>query len=456
MAYIPPTNSVVAFQSDPTKLLVHASVSGTVTTTGGNSSVQVVGQIPPASVSGVGTFNVNPVGSGSMYAVLKDSSVAALQGTNPWVVQLTSGSVITTGGNSSVQVVGQMPPQSVSGVGQFTVNHVGNGSVVAVLKDSSVAALQGTNPWFVQLTSGSVITTGGNSSVQVVGLMPPQSVSGVGTFNVNPVGNGSVIAVLTTSSVAALQGTNPWQVIVPGSVVTVWKDSSVLAALTSTNASVISRLTNSSVATLQGTNPWIVAGSVFQYQAGTTITSISGTLTIGAITSGASIVGTYQEDNAHTSADRGLFTLGVRNDTVASFTSATLDYSPIATDSAGRTLTKPFSGNEASVWSTASAVSAGTASGVASVVVFPAAGAGLKNYITDFAISNTGATTTLVTFIDNDNSILGKFIAPTGGGSNMPGLNMPIVNVSLNNRIGMILSASTSVLHVWAAGYKAP
>src|SRR3990167_7749324 len=140
MAFIPASDSVVTFQSDPTKLLTHSSVSGVVTlaptsvatlqgtnpwTVTGNSSVQVVGAVPTTSVvvvPGVGVLG----------------SVATLQGTNPWFVQLTSGSVITTGGNSSVQVnnivTGQSSVYLIPGVGVL----------------GSIATLQGTNPWLVQ------------------------------------------------------------------------------------------------------------------------------------------------------------------------------------------------------------------------------------------------------------------------------------------------------------------
>ena len=65
MAFIPASDSVIGFQSDPTKLLTHSSVSGVVT--------------------------------------LAPTSVATLQGTNPWTVT----------GNSSVQVVGAVPTTSV-------------------------------------------------------------------------------------------------------------------------------------------------------------------------------------------------------------------------------------------------------------------------------------------------------------------------------------------------------
>lgn len=45
---------------------------------------------------------------------------------------------------------------------------------------------------------------------------------------------------------------------------------------------------------------------------------------------------TYAEDSGHVSADPGIFALAVRNDTNAVLTSADLDYSAIAVDSAGR------------------------------------------------------------------------------------------------------------------------
>lgn len=787
MAYVPNSGSVVAFQSDPTKLLAHASVAGSVTTlqgtnpwivqltsgsvvANGNSSVQIVGQIPPQSVSGVGTFNVNPVGNGSVIAtltnssvavlqgttpwavgnssvtvmnaipphsvsgvgtfninpvgggsvvaVLRDSSVATLQGTNPWMVQLTSGSVITTGGNSSVQVVGLMPPQSVSGVGTFNINPVGSGSIIATLTNSSVAVLQGTtpwvvnitpsviayqlagsimavdttvttgpssvqllggsnsigsvtalqgtnpwivnitpsviayqlagsimavnatvetgpssvqllggsnsigsvtalqgtnpwvvgnssvtvmnaipphsvsgvgtfninpvgsgsiigtlinssvatlqgtNPWMVQLTSGSVITTGGNSSVQVVGLMPPQSVSGVGTFNIDPVGAGSIFAKLINSSVTAYQGVTPWVVQTTGSVLNQYREDvaassvvgvamifrhddsssmmgvvspseplpikgSVMALqgtnpwvignssvqvnniatgnssvqLISTSASIATQVnriltgvssvelmsTSASIATqvnrilqgvssvqiltgigvigsvavLQSTNPWVVGNSSVLLLPGLNVIGSVAVLQAGTVPWPVviplnSIAGTYAEDATHTAGDRGIFTLGVRNDAVASFTSANLEYNAIGVDSAGRTLVKPFAPVESSIFSHASIVSPGTGSGAASVVLFAAAGAGLRNYITDFALSNTGATTTLLTFIDNGSSILGKYIVPAGGGSNMPGLNAPIANIAVNDRIGIILSSASSIVTVTAMGYKAP
>lgn len=232
---------------------------------------------------------------------------------------------------------------------------------------------------------GSII---GNLSV----TNAPASVSGVGLFNVNHTGNGSIITFQTVSN----------------------------------NTSVIARLTNSSVATLQGTNPWIIAFPT------------------------ASIAGTYAEDTGHVAGERGLFTLGVRNDAVSSFTSANLDYNPIGVDSAGRTLTKPFAPEEARVYGVASTVNTGPSS------LLAASGAGLRNYITDLWVANTGSVATLISFRDVDASVIGRTIAPAGGGSNIIHMGTPMRTHARNSQVEYTSATATSVLHVTAFGYIAP
>lgn len=466
MAFIPSSGSVVGFQSDPTKLVGTVSVvgnmnssvavmstaphsvatlqgtnpwivqltSGSVITAGGNSSVQVVGLMPPQSVSGVGTFNINPVGNGSVIATLTNSSVTALQGTNPWAVQLTSGSILTTVGNSSVQLLG------------------GSGVI------GSVTTLQGTNPWFVQLTSGSVITSGGNSSVQVVGILPNTSVSGVGTFNINPVGNGSVIATLTNSSVTALQGTNPWFVqLTSGSVITTGGNSSVqvVGILPNTSVSGVGQFNVNH--TGNGSVLVLALGSIATAPFPASVSGVglfnvnhTGNGSIQTVWTNPSIAGTYTEDGAHTGGDRGIFVLGVRNDAVASFVSTNLDYTPFGHDSAGRVLMKPFAPEESRIQGVSSTVNTNPSSLIA------AAGAGLRNYITDLWIANTGSVSTLVTFRDGDASIIGKTIAPAGGGSNIPAMQTPMRTNALNSQIEFTAGTATSILHVTAFGFKAP
>jgi hypothetical protein len=200
-----------------------------------------------------------------------------------------------------------------------------------------------------------------------------------------------------------------------------------------------------SVATLQGTNPWVV-----NFQNSSILANTSNTSVITLFSKSPSIVGTYAEDAGHTTADKGVFILGVRNDTVASFTSANLDYSPHATDSAGRILTKPFSAEASRIEGYASVVSTSVTTLVA------AAGAGLKNYITDIILANTGATTTLVTFRSGGGtSVLGYGIAPAGGGSNMIGFATPMRTLA-NETFDFQATSASSILFAKVSGFKAP
>src|SRR3990167_8035620 len=197
-------------------------------------------------------------------------------------------------------------------------------------------------------------------------------------------------------------------------------------------------LAPTSVATLQGTNPWIVQ----------IITSVAA-VQMGAWNI-ASMSGVYAEDAGHTSADKGLFNLGVRNDAVASFTSANLDYSPIGTDSAGRILIKPFAPNEAYISGVSSTVNTNPSS------LLTGDGAGLRNYITDVLIANTGSVSTLVSFRDGDASVIAKTIAPAGGGSNFIGLQIPMRTGGFNQSVEFTAGTATSILHITAFGFKAP
>lgn len=86
------------------------------------------------------------------------------------------------------------------------------------------------------------------------------------------------------------------------------------------------------------------------------------------------------------------------------------------------------------------------------MVMLPAAGAGLKNYITGIQIGNSGNTTVNVTF--NDVATLGNsstFIAPTGGGNNPP-LSVPLVTAA-NTTLTATLSGNSTSVTVNVQGY---
>jgi hypothetical protein len=84
-----------------------------------------------------------------------------------------------------------------------------------------------------------------------------------------------------------------------------------------------------------------------------------------------------------------------------------------------------------------------------------AAGTGLRNYITDIMVANTGATTTLITFKDGAGSVLGYTIAPTAGGSNMIGFATPM-RTGANATFDFQPTSASSILFATVKGFKAP
>lgn len=180
---------------------------------------------------------------------------------------------------------------------------------------------------------------------------------------------------------------------------------------------------------------------------GVSVTSVLSIVPV-EITRG-SIAGTYSEDSAHATTDKGIFTLAVRNDAVASFVSADLEYSAKSVDSAGRTLVKPFAPEQSRIEGTISLTSTSI------TTVIAAAGAGLRNYVTDFFIANPGSVTTLVTFKDGAGSVLGYTIAPATGGSNAPGFQTPI-RTGVNATFDIQATNPTSTLYATFTGFKAP
>ena len=280
----------------------------------------------------------------------------------------------------------------------------------------SVAALQGTNPWIITGSVQGVIS--GNSSVQVLNFPTTQNISG------------SVASYPLGTIITSLVSTIPSSVIVGASI---FGHAPVFII----GGSVATATTNSSVMLLSGVN---VIGSV---------TALQGTSPWIGVIQANSIVGTYAEDSGHTTADKGVFTLGVRNDAVASFVGANLRYTPLGLDSAGRVLIRPFASEESRIEGYASVVSTSVTTLVA------AAGAGLRNYITDITIANTGDDTTLVTFQDGAASVLGYTIAPAGGGSNMIGFSVPM-RTGVNATFDFQPTTATSILYATVKGFKAP
>lgn len=311
--------------------------------------------------------------------------------------------------SQGVVIASNQSPVSVAG----TIN-IGNNASVSGTVGASVIGLTPvsvSNFPTTQNVSGSVAAwlQSTNASVITVGTAAAnQSVSGtVGASIIGQLPAGTAVL----GSVAALQGTMPWTIgSIYGNI-----SGSVAATITNTTINV-----SGSVVGFQGTNPWVIG----------------------------SIVGTYGEDIPSTAADKGLFTLGIRNDTVASLVGTDLDYTGWSTDSAGRHLVKPFAAEESRLSTISSTVSTSVAALFPSVI-------GLRNYVTDVMVVNTGSVSTLVTFKDGSTSILGFTIAPAGGGSNINGMAFPMRTAPAQD-FTYTATTPSSVLYISAYGYKAP
>lgn len=407
---------------------VNQSVSGTVHVDNFSSVVayQLAGSV--MAVSGSFTAPANQSVSGTVQVDVLGSVATVIIG----------GSIATTTGNSSVQVLNFPANQSVSGavsVSNLPTTQNVSGSVVAFQGGKRSTSISGT----LQVSS----------TVQVLGV---GSVGGADSVNMPPVLLGGVAHGAQPSVV----GNNTYQkawIGVNGQL-QVGLIGVANSGAGSDNHSQLSFLSASGAAS---SFPWGTAGYVFN---GTNWDRQKGNSSIGALVSTASssvitiiqansIAGTYAEDTAHTTGDRGLFTLGVRNDTLASVASADSDYTIHAVDSAGRMLVKPFASEDATIISYKGSVVSG------SVTLIQASAIGKRNYITDFWVANTGATTALVTFQGGDTSVVGYTIAPTGGGSNSPGIAIPL-KTTLSQDLAFKVAPSSSVIYLTVKGYQAP
>lgn len=411
-------SSILVVNTDGT---LNARIIGSVATSGGTFTGSVSGTV------GASIIGQLPTGTGVL------GSITALQGTSPWNI---AGSVAAI----------QSGPRTTSIVGGASVFQAGPWTTSVV---GSVTALQGTNPWIItgsvqgsfspaanQSVSGTVqVDVRGSVAVAIISgsiaasFTPPANQSVSGTVQADIRGSvaafiiGGSIATATTNSsvmllnganvigsVAALQGTNPWIITssVAGGLFPI--SGSVAATITNTNVNV-----GGSVVAFQGTSPFVVNfqnSSIIAIQSGSVVSlSVGSTITI---LQAPSIVGTYAEDSASANLDKGLFILGVRNDTLASVTSADLDYGAMSIGPSGEVIT---SNSPLTKWVQGTADFRNGNAG-ASIVVVAAQGTSLFTYITSVQIANMGSASVLVT-LASAGTTLGYTIAPAGGGSNI-------------------------------------
>lgn len=282
---------------------------------------------------------------------------------------------------------------SVTTIGTVIANQSVSGTVGA-----SVIGNVNTTITSIATASGAFpVTQSGTTISSLVSTVPSSVIVGASIFGQLPAGT----AVL--GSVVTLQGTSPW--VISGTV-TPSGNQSVSGALFvsgsvllgSSNASVIAYLQNSSLIAIN-------AGSVVTISQGSVINVLQT----------PSIVGTYAEDAAHATGDKGVFVMQVRNDTMASVTSADGDYSPIAGGPVGETI---VANAPITKWVRGTADLRGAGSTGVSVIAISAGGSSVFTYVTGVQVANMGSASVLVT-LASGGSILGYTIAPAGGGSNI-------------------------------------
>lgn len=355
----------------------------------GSTSVWGINPDRSAQVSIVGTVQVTgsivTVGNGSVSGMVGASIIG-------WVpIQPSNTSVITVLQSSSLigVVTGSVVAiptgnQSVSGtIGASTIGWVpiqpSNTSVIAVLQTSSVIAV----------VTGSVVTIpSGNQSVS--GAI---NISGSVLLGSS---NASIIAALQSSSIIG---------VVTGSVVAIPTGNQSVSGAINVSGSILLGSSNASVIALLQTS------SVIAINAGSVITISSGSVI--TVLQAPSIVGTYAEDAASASGDKGFLVMGARNDTLASVTSADGDYSSHVVGPAGELIAENA---PLTKWVQGTADFRNGNTG-ASIIVIGTGGSSVFTYITAVQVANMGPSSVLVT-LASGGSTLGYTIAPAGGGSN--------------------------------------
>lgn len=419
---------------------INVSVVGTVAMAGsvlavptGNQSVSGAVTAPAGSVMTIATLAGSimsvsataPAGS-IMTIVHPAGSVTGVRTDNASVITIQpAGSILAVSGTTTT-IAGSIlsithPAGSVTGVrtdnasvitvaiaGSVTGVRTDNASVITVWKDSSVISLQ---------PAGSVLAVSGSFS-------PSGNQSISGTVNI---GTGGPVSVLGTMSVLGTvpvtQATTPWSVTAPA--------GSVLTIATLAGSVVGVRTDNSSVITVPQFS------SILAVPVGSIIT----------VWQSPSIVGTYVEDAASASADKGVFTLNVRNDTMASVSSSDGDYTQLTVGPVGEAIT---ANSPITKWVSGTASMLGGVPMTCSVTVIAAQGSSVFTYVTGIQVANMGSASVLVSFGAATSSLIGYTIAPAGGGSN---INFPNgLKTNANAAFSASISGTASI-YVSAQGF---
>lgn len=344
------------------------------------------------------------VGSTSVMGVNPDGSLkASIIGiANVFIAGGSVAVTVTPPANQSVSGAVTAPPGSVMTVGQLA------GSVMAVTGTFTPAA---------------------NQSVSGAVTAPPGSVMTIATLA------GSVMAILGTVTAPA------------GSVATTVHPAASITAVRTDTASVITTQIAGSIMAISGTVT-ATAGSI------ATVVNPAGSVTAVRTDTASiitlfgqvpSLVGTYAEDAASQTGDKGFLVMGARNDTLSSVTSADGDYSSHVVGPSGELIT---ANSPITKWIAGqSSVMYGT-----SVQVLAAAGTSIFNYLSAMQIANDSATFSRVKITGGLGSVLAWTVAPASGGSNIVFTNP--IKTGENSGISVSISGISSV-YITMQGFTA-
>lgn len=373
-----PIGTIPVFNNAGTITAVSAAnplpVSATISTAGlATSAKQDTGNASLASIDG----KITAVNTGAVVvassALPTGASTAAKQpalGT----AGTASADVITVQGIASMTALktdSSATTQPVSGT--VTANAGTNLNTSAL----ALAATQTDKSQFTKLTDGTdtaLITAAGELNVLAtaqpgvdIGDVTINNASGAAAVNIQDGGNSitvdnggtfAVQATLTAETTKVIgtvnQGTSPWvtsnattSVVGNGASataqrVTLSNDSTGIIATVGAVTAITNALpTGSNAIGKLAANSGVTIGAVEIAAAQTlatvtTVTTLTGTTTLTPGTAATNLG--KAEDAAHTTGDVGVFTLGVRNDTLADTTNTTADYSQMSTDLKGRVM----------------------------------------------------------------------------------------------------------------------
>lgn len=154
------------------------------------------------------------------------------------------------------------------------------------------------------------------------------------------------------------------------------------------------------------------------------------------------------EDAAFGAGDAVMMAGAVNNRGITAFNATQGDVTPIAVDDYGRSVSIPFSPINNYVYGNIAPTTATNTQLVA------AQGGSIRTYVTNLSISNTGATTSLITITDGSGgAVLWYTIAPAGSGSNIQ-FTVPL-RTTANTALYVTTGSASTTMYISMSGFTA-